>query len=61
MTNFDSFFRSLQIQDFRIKIGSFLPSIPKKENQGKSDFKTIRKLVEYIKNEDQKKKIDSFK
>lgn len=44
-----------------MKLGLLLPSVPKNENPGKSDFKTIRELVQYITEEDEKKKIASAK
>ncbi|XP_059139368.1 transmembrane protein 242-like [Physella acuta] len=42
--------------EFRQKVGSFLPTIPKSPNPGRSDFKTIRDLFNYIIEEDEKEK-----
>ncbi|RWR98697.1 Transmembrane protein 242-like protein, partial [Dinothrombium tinctorium] len=42
------------LAEFRQKVGSFLPRIPKKEHQGKSDFKSLRELITYISEESKK-------
>ncbi|XP_064473004.1 transmembrane protein 242-like [Ornithodoros turicata] len=42
-------------EDFRHKVGSFLPRIPKKEPQGKSDFTSFRELMNYIVDDSAKK------
>ncbi|GFO03667.1 transmembrane protein 242 [Plakobranchus ocellatus] len=44
------------LAEFRYKIGSWMPKIPKKENPGRSDFMTIRDLFNYIIEEDEKEK-----
>ncbi|PVD28450.1 hypothetical protein C0Q70_11038 [Pomacea canaliculata] len=44
------------LNEFREKVGSVLPRIPKKENPGRGDFRTLRELLEYIIEEDTKKK-----
>ena len=40
--------------EFTTKVRSKMPEIPKNEPQGKSDFKTVRELVEYIENDGEK-------
>lgn len=42
--------------EFRQKIGSIMPIVPKKENRGREDFMTIRDLFDYIVGEDEKEK-----
>jgi hypothetical protein len=43
------------LTEFREKMKSMMPAVPKKESQGRSDFKTVRELVNYIIDEDKKK------
>lgn len=45
-------------QDFRYKIGNFLPRLSNKnkENEGRRDFKNLTELWEHLIDEDQKKK-----
>lgn len=45
------------MSEFRQKMGSILPSIPKKDNPGRGDFLTIRDLFNYIIEEDEKEKV----
>ena len=40
------------------KSTSSIPSAPKTEPQGKSDFKTVKELVTYILDEDERTKSD---
>ncbi|XP_035825949.1 transmembrane protein 242 isoform X2 [Aplysia californica] len=42
--------------EFRQKVGTILPTIPKKDNPGRGDFMTIRDLFNYIIEEDEKEK-----
>ena len=51
-------FLYFQMEEFTHKMQSIMPRIPKKENPGRSDFKTVRELVEYIIEEDKKAKDD---
>nr|KAG5711073.1 hypothetical protein BaRGS_013807 [Batillaria attramentaria] len=44
------------LTEFRNKMGHMLPKIPKKDNPGRSEFKNLRELFEYIIEEDNKKK-----
>jgi hypothetical protein len=44
------------LAEFRQKVGSMLPTIPKKDNPGRGDFTTIRDLFNYLIEEDEKKK-----
>ncbi|KAH9525594.1 hypothetical protein Btru_001783 [Bulinus truncatus] len=44
------------LKDFRHKVGSILPTIPKKPEPGRSEFATIRDLFNYIIEEDKKEK-----
>ena len=44
------------MDEFRNKIQTVMPTIPKNEPQGKSDFKTVREVFEYIIEEDKKAK-----
>ena len=37
-----------QLQEFTAKIQSSVPKAPKKESDGKTDFKTAKELVDYI-------------
>ncbi|RWS27915.1 transmembrane protein 242-like protein [Leptotrombidium deliense] len=39
------------LEEFRQKVGLMLPQIPKGENSGKSDFKSLRELIDYICND----------
>lgn len=50
------FFLCTQLAEFRHKVGSVLPPIPKKDNPGRGDFKTIRDLFNYLIEEDEKEK-----
>ncbi|XP_064629568.1 transmembrane protein 242-like [Lineus longissimus] len=51
------------MKDFTRKIQSIMPKVPKKpqEQQGKSDFKTVRELVNYLIDEDEKNKKEGKK
>ncbi|XP_041354792.1 transmembrane protein 242-like [Gigantopelta aegis] len=40
------------MKEFTDKMQSLMPKIPKKESQGRSEFKTIRELFEYLSEED---------
>jgi len=42
--------------EFRQKMGSMMPTIPKKDNPGRGEFMTIRDLFNYIIEEDEKAK-----
>ncbi|KAK7108211.1 hypothetical protein V1264_015987 [Littorina saxatilis] len=42
--------------EFRQKMGHALPKLPKKESQGRQEFESIRDLLQYIIDEDEKKK-----
>lgn len=44
------------LQEFRQKIGSMLPRITKSEPQGRTEFKNLRELLNYIIEEDKKEK-----
>ncbi|BFZ10140.1 hypothetical protein BsWGS_13179 [Bradybaena similaris] len=44
------------LTEFRQKVGSVMPTIPKKDNPGRGDFRTIRDLFNYIIEEDEKEK-----
>ncbi|KAK3600183.1 hypothetical protein CHS0354_001898 [Potamilus streckersoni] len=44
------------LKEFNEKIQSFVPKVQKKEPQGRSEFKNIRDLFEYIIEEDEMKK-----
>lgn len=44
------------MEEFTAKVRSIMPTVPKKEGQGRSDFKTIREVVDYLLEEDEKKK-----
>ncbi|KAK6182824.1 hypothetical protein SNE40_010418 [Patella caerulea] len=44
------------MQEFTTKVQSILPKIPKRESTGRSEFKTIRELFEYLIQEDGRKK-----
>jgi len=44
------------LPEFRQKFGSMMPVIPKKENQGRQEFRTIRDVFNYIIDEDEKEK-----
>ncbi|CAG5121446.1 unnamed protein product [Candidula unifasciata] len=44
------------LAEFRQKVGSVMPKIPKKDNPGRGDFTTIRDLFNYIIEEDEKEK-----
>ena len=46
----------LQMDEFREKMKSTMQIGPKKESTGKSDFKTVRELVNYLLDEDRKSK-----
>ena len=43
------------MEEFRTKVQSVVPQVPKSENPGKSDFKTVRELVNYVIDSDNKK------
>ncbi|CAL1273909.1 unnamed protein product [Larinioides sclopetarius] len=44
------------LEEFRMKVGNTLPRIPKSENPGRSEFKNLRELLNYIIEEDKKGK-----
>ncbi|GFQ87142.1 transmembrane protein 242 [Trichonephila clavata] len=44
------------LEEFRLKVGNVLPRIPKSENPGRSDFKSVRELMNYIIDESEKEK-----
>lgn len=44
------------MEEFRHKVGSILPRIPKKEPQGRTEFSSVRELFNYIIEEDKKEK-----
>ncbi|XP_077487079.1 transmembrane protein 242 [Amblyomma americanum] len=44
------------LQEFRQKAGSFLPRIPKNEPQGRTEFSSLRDLLNYVIEESDKKK-----
>lgn len=44
------------LEEFRYKVGNTLPKIPKSENPGRSDFKNLRELLNYIIEESDKGK-----
>ncbi|XP_015903600.2 transmembrane protein 242 isoform X2 [Parasteatoda tepidariorum] len=44
------------LEEFRQKVGKNLPTIPKSENPGRSDFKNLRELLNYIISESEKEK-----
>uniref|UniRef100_A0A6M2CSA3 Transmembrane protein 242 n=1 Tax=Rhipicephalus microplus TaxID=6941 RepID=A0A6M2CSA3_RHIMP len=44
------------LQEFRLKVGSFLPRIPKNEPQGRTEFSSLRDLLNYVIEESDKKK-----
>ena len=52
---------SLQMEEFRTKMQRAMPKVPKKESSGRSDFKTVRELVNYLIDEDARKKADGAK
>ena len=57
---FCGIFFFFQMQEFSAKARSVLPRVPKREPQGKSDFKTVRELVHYILDEDERNKRNSL-
>ncbi|GFT42532.1 transmembrane protein 242 [Nephila pilipes] len=44
------------LEEFRLKVGNILPEIPKSENPGRSDFKSVRELMHYVIEESEKGK-----
>ncbi|GBM43239.1 Transmembrane protein 242 [Araneus ventricosus] len=44
------------LEEFRMKVGNALPRIPKSENPGRSEFKNLRELLNYVIEEDKKGK-----
>ncbi|GIY13283.1 transmembrane protein 242 [Caerostris extrusa] len=48
--------KMMGLQEFRLKVGNFLPNIPKSENPGRSDFKSVRELMNYLVEESEKGK-----
>lgn len=44
------------MEEFRNKVQKTMPALPKKENPGRSEFATVRELVNYIIEEDTKAK-----
>ncbi|XP_054718431.1 transmembrane protein 242-like [Uloborus diversus] len=44
------------LQEFRQKVGTALPTIPKSDNPGRSDFKNLRELLNYVVEESEKSK-----
>ncbi len=49
------------MDEFTAKVQSKMPTVPKNEPTGKSDFKTVRELVNYILDEDKKGKTKDSK
>ena len=45
-----------QMEDLRTKIQKAMPALPKKENPGRSEFGSVRELVNYVIEEDEKAK-----
>ncbi|GFS16491.1 transmembrane protein 242 [Elysia marginata] len=45
-----------KLAEFRYKVGTWMPKIPKKENPGRGDFKTLRDLLNFIIEEDEREK-----
>ena len=41
-------FIAFQMQEFTSKVQAVLPAIPKNPNPGKSDFKTVEELIDFI-------------
>jgi hypothetical protein len=46
------------MKEFTANIQSVMPKVPKSANPGKSDFKTVRELVNYVIESDKKGKED---
>ncbi|KAK3734936.1 hypothetical protein RRG08_038960 [Elysia crispata] len=46
------------LAEFRYKVGTWMPKIPKKENPGRGDFKTLRDLLNFIIEEDEREKTE---
>lgn len=44
------------LEEFRLKVGSLLPRIPKSEPQGRTEFSSLRDLLNYVIEESEKKK-----
>lgn len=44
------------LAEFRYKVGTWMPKIPKKENPGRGDFRTLRDLLTFIIEEDEREK-----
>ncbi|XP_075552692.1 transmembrane protein 242 [Dermacentor variabilis] len=44
------------LEEFKLKVGSILPRIPKNEPQGRTEFSSLRDLLNYIIEESDKKK-----
>ncbi|XP_029841775.2 transmembrane protein 242 [Ixodes scapularis] len=44
------------LEEFRYKVGSALPRIPKNEPQGRTEFASLRELLNYLIDESNKKK-----
>lgn len=44
------------LEEFKLKVGSFLPRIPKNEPQGRTEFSSLRDLLNYVIEESEKKK-----
>ena len=49
------------MEEFTRKMQSIMPRVPKKENPGRSDFKSVRELVQFIVDEDEKAKKEKEK
>lgn len=47
---------SMQMSEFSGKMRSVMPEVPKREPRGKSDFKSVQELIDYILEEDEKHK-----
>lgn len=44
------------MEEFTVKMQSIMPKVPKKENPGRSDFKTVKELVHFVLDEDKRAK-----
>ncbi|KAH9380987.1 hypothetical protein HPB48_008201 [Haemaphysalis longicornis] len=44
------------LEEFKLKVGSLLPRIPKNEPQGRTEFSSLRDLLNYVIEESEKKK-----
>lgn len=44
------------LEEFKLKVGSLLPRIPKNDPQGRTEFSSLRDLLDYVTEESEKKK-----